>query len=115
MAEKDIKYISSLVDILRSKGCNKNTIEEILYSLIPSNHNIKVEVGDFDKSAYFNITSETVKISYEKLKEFSPLIKEDFYNAISLDTCVNERNVYGGPSKAAIEKAVENAEKFLNN
>lgn len=69
--EKDIKYISSLVDILRSKGCNKNTIEEILYSLIPSNHNIKVEVGDFDKSAYFNITSETVKISYEKLKEFA--------------------------------------------
>ena len=55
------------------------------------------------------------EIKLEKLKEFSSLIKEDFYNAISLDTCVNERNVYGGPSKAAIEKAVENAEKFLNN
>ena len=55
------------------------------------------------------------EIPFDKLKEFSDIIEEDFYTAISLDTCVNERNVYGGPSEMAINKAIENAENFLKN
>ena len=58
-----------------------------------------------------NISLEEIELT--KLKEFSPVITEDFYNAISLNTCVNERNVYGGPSEKAIEKAIKNAEEFL--
>ena len=47
------------------------------------------------------------------LKEFSPLIENDYFDAISLDTCVNERKVYGGSAPEAMEKAFENAENFI--
>ena len=54
------------------------------------------------------------EIPMDVLKEFSSVIKEDFYTAISLETCVNERNVYGGPSEKAIDTAISNADKFIN-
>ncbi len=54
-------------------------------------------------------------ISLEKLKEFSDVIEEDYYRAISLETCVNERNVYGGPSPKALGVAIQNAKDFLSN
>ena len=53
------------------------------------------------------------EIPMDVLKEFSSVIEEDFYVAISLETCVNERNVYGGPSIKAVNDAISNAEKFL--
>ena len=55
------------------------------------------------------------EIPLDRLKEFSPLIEDDYFDAISLDTCVNERKVYGGPAPEAIEKAFENAENFLKS
>lgn len=60
-----------------------------------------------------NITLE--EISLDKLKEFSSLIEEDYYEAISLDTCVNERKVYGGPAPEAMDVAINNGQKFLDN
>lgn len=55
------------------------------------------------------------EISIEKLKEFSDLIEADYYKAISLETCVNERAVYGGPAPSAVKIAIENGRKFLEN
>lgn len=60
-----------------------------------------------------NITLEEIKIN--KLKEFSSLIENDYYDAISLDTCVNERKVYGGPAPEAMDAVIKNAKNFLNN
>ena len=54
------------------------------------------------------------ELSLEKLKEFSPLIEADYYDAISLETCVNERNIYGGPAKEAVMVAINNAKKFIS-
>lgn len=54
-------------------------------------------------------------IPLEKLKEFSDVIEEDYYHAISLETCVNERNVYGGPAPKALDVAIQNAKTFLSN
>ena len=54
-------------------------------------------------------------IPLEKLKEFSAVIEEDYYHAISLETCVNERNVYGGPAPKALDVAIQNAKTFLSN
>ena len=54
------------------------------------------------------------EIKPETLKEFSPIIEDDFYNAVSIDTCVNERNVYGGPSEEAVRIQLDNAKKFLS-
>ena len=59
-----------------------------------------------------NISLDEIKM--DKLKEFSSVIKEDFYTAISLDTCVNERNVYGGPSEKAIIESIKNAQAFID-
>ena len=50
----------------------------------------------------------------DEFKEFSDIIEEDIYNAISMDTCVNDRKVIGGPAKEIVEKAIANANDFLN-
>ncbi|MBO5408310.1 MAG: argininosuccinate lyase [Clostridia bacterium] len=55
------------------------------------------------------------EIPLSKLKEFSELIEEDYYQAIALETCVNERNVYGGPSPDALGTAIDNAKRFLES
>ena len=43
------------------------------------------------------------------MKEFSDIIEEDIYDAISMQTCVNERKIIGGPAKEMVEKAIEKA------
>ena len=53
-------------------------------------------------------------LTIEEFKEFSSLIEEDVYDAISLETCVNERKIYGGPAKEAVETAIQNGKEFLN-
>jgi argininosuccinate lyase len=55
------------------------------------------------------------EISIEKLKEFSDIIDNDYYKAISLETCVNERAVYGGPAPSAVKAAIQNGRNFLEN
>ncbi len=50
--------------------------------------------------------------SMEEFKSFSDKIEDDIYDAISIQTCVNERKVDGGPAKT--EEAISAAEKFLN-
>ena len=54
------------------------------------------------------------EIELIKLKEFSTIIDSDYYTAVSLETCVNERSTYGGPSPKAIKTAIENAKSFLS-
>lgn len=51
--------------------------------------------------------------SMEEFKSFSDKIEDDIYDAISIQTCVNERKVDGGPAKT--EEAISAAEKFLND
>lgn len=53
-------------------------------------------------------------LSMEQFREFSDIIEEDIYNAISMETCVNDRKVIGGPAKEVVEKAIENAKNFIN-
>lgn len=54
------------------------------------------------------------ELTLEEFKEFSDIIEEDIYDAISMQTCVNGRTVIGGPAKATVEKAIENAEKYIS-
>ncbi len=53
-------------------------------------------------------------LTMDQFREFSELISDDIYEAISLNTCVNERTVYGGPSREAVKKAIKNARDFLD-
>ena len=49
----------------------------------------------------------------EEFKSFSDKIEDDIYNAISIQTCVNERKVIGGPANVKSEIAL--AEERLKN
>ncbi len=53
------------------------------------------------------------QLSIKEFKEFSPIIDEDIYDAISMETCVNDRKVIGGPAKEVVEKAIKKAESFF--
>lgn len=54
-------------------------------------------------------------ISLSEFKEFSSLIEDDVYEAISMETCVNGRSVIGGPAKKTVEKAISEAIKYVEN
>ena len=47
-------------------------------------------------------------VSLDKLKEFSPAFEEDVYDAISLKTCVEGRNLTGGPAPETVKNYLEN-------
>lgn len=52
-------------------------------------------------------------LTIEEMKEFSDIIENDVYEAISMQTCVNERRVIGGPAKDVVEKAILEAMEEL--
>ncbi len=54
-------------------------------------------------------------LSLEALKEFSSYFEEDIYNAISLETCVEERKVIGGPSSKSVKIQLEALKNFIDS
>ncbi len=52
-------------------------------------------------------------LSMDEFAEFSDIIEVDIYDAISMETCVNDRKIAGGPAKKTVEKAITQAEKFI--
>ena len=55
------------------------------------------------------------ELTLDEFKEFSDIIEDDIYDAISMQTCVNGRTVIGGPAEDTVKKAIKNAEEFLEN
>jgi argininosuccinate lyase len=54
------------------------------------------------------------ELSLKDYQDIDPIFEKDIYEAISLQTCVNERQVKGGPSSKAIATHLEAAKAFLN-
>ncbi|MDR1559535.1 MAG: argininosuccinate lyase [Clostridiales bacterium] len=54
-------------------------------------------------------------LSLKELREVSPLFDESFYNAVSLSTCVNARDVPGGPARVYTEKLIQWNEAYLED
>ncbi len=52
-------------------------------------------------------------MTLEEYKAVSPAIEEDVFKAISLEECVNKRNVIGGPAEDMVRKAIEINETLL--
>ena len=46
------------------------------------------------------------KLTLDEFRQFSELIDEDVYDAISLETCVNKRTVIGGPAPDTVKSAL---------
>lgn len=53
--------------------------------------------------------------SMEEFKACSDIIQEDIYNAISMETCVNERKIIGAPAPEAVMYSVNKGREFLEN
>ncbi len=47
------------------------------------------------------------------LQELSPLFGEDVYEALSMETCVSQRNSYGGPSFAETSRQISLLRQFI--
>ncbi|OON90563.1 MAG: argininosuccinate lyase, partial [Epulopiscium sp. Nele67-Bin001] len=58
-----------------------------------------------------NLTLET--LSLQQYQDISPVFTDDIYQAISIATCVNERNVTGGPSPEAVKRHLSKAKQFI--
>ncbi len=54
-------------------------------------------------------------LTMEEMKSFSDIIEEDIYDAVSMETCVNDRAVIGGPAKSVTMNAINEAEKYINS
>ena len=52
-------------------------------------------------------------LSMEELKTFSDIIDEDIYEAISMQTCVNDRKLPGGPAFETVKAAIEEAKEYI--
>ena len=53
------------------------------------------------------------ELSLEQLRSFSPLFGEDVYAEISLETCVNNRKITGGPAQKTVEKYIRQTKQLL--
>lgn len=53
-------------------------------------------------------------LSLDEYRKFSPIFEEDIFHAISLETCVNNRNIPGGPAPASMKTAIEEASNWLD-
>lgn len=58
-----------------------------------------------------NLTLNTLTLS--QFKQFSEVFEQDIYQAISLTTCINNRNSYGSVSKTCVNTQIALVEKFL--
>ena len=54
-----------------------------------------------------------MSLSLEEYKKLSSVFDKDVYDAISLETCVKERRVFGGPSKESVEKQIKNIRNYI--
>ncbi len=54
-------------------------------------------------------------MNMDEFKRFSDIIDEDIYGAISMESCVNERKLTGGPAKKTVESAIRAAREFINS
>lgn len=55
------------------------------------------------------------QFSMDEFKACSDIIEEDIYDAISMETCVNERKVTGAPAPEAVLYSIEKGKEFLNS
>lgn len=85
-------------DYLVKKGLPFRTAHEIIGKLVL--HCIKKQ-------------KDLLSLSLEEFQSFSSLFDEDIFDAISLDTCVNERKLPGGPSRESMTASIKEGYEYL--
>jgi argininosuccinate lyase len=87
---------TDLADYLTKKGMPFRTAHELVGKI----------VSFCEKN-----NKELSKLTLWEFRKFSTLIDEDVYEAITLETMINIRDVVGGTSPAQVKKAIENDKK----
>ena len=69
------------------------------------------------KLVHYCIEHDTTleKLSLDEFKQFSDLIEEDVYDAISLETCVNKRTIIGAPAPETVKAALSKIKGLEND
>ena len=83
--EDDIKRISGYLDLIRSNGCNKDTIYKILNDIIPEGNNvsISIDISDSDGPAFFDSQYKLIHINEEILDEYIKKYSSDMIRSNS--------------------------------
>ena len=68
------------------------------------------------KLVFYSISKDKAldDLTIAEFKEFSSIIEDDIYDALSMLTCVNDRKVIGGPAKDTVDAAIAEATEFLS-
>ncbi|MFU0801165.1 MAG: argininosuccinate lyase [Xylanivirga thermophila] len=53
------------------------------------------------------------ELSKDEFKSFSPMFDEDILDTLSLDKCVNERKLPGGPAPVTVEESIKRGYKWI--
>ncbi len=99
-AGKGFTNATDLADYLVKKGLPFRSAHEVAGNVVLYSEKNKLAISD---------------IELYTLKEFSDLFSEDVYDAISLETCVEKRKVYGGPAKASVAAHIKKAKALLGS
>jgi len=69
------------------------------------------------KLVFYSISKDKSldELTIGEFKEFSSIIEDDVYDAISMETCVNGRTIIGGPAKETVEVAIKVADEYIKN
>ena len=63
---------------------------------------------------YCVTNSKTLEsLTMDEYKSLSPIFEEDIFEAISLETCVNKRQVIGGPSPVVMKQVIDMNQNYL--
>jgi len=89
---------TDIADYLVKKGVPFRSSHEIVGKMVARAVETKRDLDEFTLS---------------EMQEFSPLIESDIYHAIDIVTCVEKRNIIGGPAKEQVEKEIKNGYAFL--
>ena len=55
------------------------------------------------------------ELTLDEYREFSDIIENDIYAAISMQTCVNDRKIIGGPAEETVKTAIAEGRNFVNS
>lgn len=55
------------------------------------------------------------ELPLEEYKKISPVFEEDIYEAISMQTCVKQRNITGAPGQEAMKQVIAANEEYLKH
>ena len=55
------------------------------------------------------------ELSLSEMQAVCPLFEEDIYEALRIDTCVNRRNIIGGPAPDRVREAIDRAKDYLRS